>query len=153
MGRGITFECSKCGKRYYANTGIGFMFPEVYSKLTEDIINGKYGDYFKRSFESVKHVAVDAEYHLYKCRKCGHWKDESGMSLYAPNDGYRAEKDSYVMPHELKANYHIFRRYIHKCNECGSVMHKATKKELEGLFCPYCGGAPKEEKASYVLWD
>ena len=153
MGGGKQFECSKCGKRYYANIGIGFLFSEVYSKTVEDITNGKYGENFKRSFESVKHAAVDAEYHLYKCKKCDHWDTESGMSLYAPNEEDIVVRKSYVMPYELKSDYHIYKRYIHKCEKCSSVMHKATNKELEELKCPYCGGAPDERKKFHMCWD
>ncbi len=152
MGGGRGFECSKCGKRYHANTGIGFLFPEVYSELVEDISAGEYGDDFKKAFKSVKDAAVDAEKHVYKCRRCRYWESECGMSLYAPNDNIRVV-ESYVMPHELKEHYHIFKRYVHKCKECGSVMHKATDEEIEELKCPYCGGVPNESKRVHMCWD
>ena len=41
MGIGVEFKCSKCGKEYAADTGIGFLFPEVYKETITDVKNGK----------------------------------------------------------------------------------------------------------------
>ena len=86
MGNGIALKCSKCKKEYSINRGVGFSFPDVYKKTLKAIKKGKYGDKLKQLSQDTELVAVDAEDHVYLCRKCGHWIVEPGLSLYAPNN-------------------------------------------------------------------
>ncbi len=166
MGSGVGFKCSKCGKEYCANTGIGFLFPEVYKETLSDVKAGKYGEEWKKLALSEELVAVDAETYLYVCKKCGHWDVEPGLSLYAPNDVKKLKKKKYgektveqwgeapyVMSMDLEEDYHILKRRVHKCEKCGGVMHKATREEELNLPCPDCGGAPEKGQVNMIMWD
>ena len=163
MGR--SFTCSKCGKDYDVFWGIGFRFPQAYKELLEDIKDGKYGQEWKDLVLRGEHVAVDAEDDVYLCRKCGHWVAEPNLSLYVPNDPEaKMKKDetkeeeapSYVTSYELKEDYHLLKRRLHRCTECGGIMHRATAAEISRLRCPYCGGVPEEndnQNQGMILWD
>jgi DNA-directed RNA polymerase subunit RPC12/RpoP len=167
MGQGLSFKCSKCGKEYSASWGIGFFFPQVYKDLLDNVKKGKYGQEWKELSLSTEYVAVDAEEYVYICKKCGHWVVEPGLSLYAPNDVKTLKKKQYgiknveewgeppyVMSSDLQEDYHILKRKIHKCTKCSGTMHKAADKELNGLCCPDCGGAPDENAdVGIILWD
>lgn len=166
MGSGVGFKCSKCGKRYCANTGIGFRFPEFYKEILKDVKEGKYGEEWKSLSLSQELVAVDAELYLYVCKKCGHWEVEPGLSLYAPKDvnlikskqyGIKTVEEwgevPYVMSMDLEEDYQLLKRHVHKCGKCGGVMHKATKEEEGNLPCPDCGGAPEKGYAEIINWD
>lgn len=166
MGSGIGLKCSKCGKKYYANTGIGFLFPQVYRETLADVKSGKFGEEWKDLASSEELVAVDAEDYLYICGKCGHWVVEKGLSLYAPNDinalmkkkyGDKTVKDRgevpYAMSDDLEDDYHLLKEWIHKCPKCGKSMHVATWDEETSLHCPKCGGAPVDGYIDAVKWD
>ena len=147
MGSGKAYKCSKCGKKYYALTGIGFMFPTVYENVMDDIKNGKYGQERKELASKEKNVAVDAERHLYVCGKCHHWSTEYGLSLYT-----LSEPEDLPYMADIKGA-HILKRYTHKCEKCGAMMHKATKEEEISLPCPDCGGAPDMTYDNWICWD
>lgn len=163
MGSGVGFKCSKCGKRYHANTGIGFMFPTVYKEKLAEVKAGKYGQEWKDLALSEKLVAVDAELYLYMCKECGHWEVDYGLSLYAPNDPDEIAKEQFgektveewgEVPYVMDFDkYHILKRYIHKCEKCGGLMHKATREEENNLPCPDCGGSPEEGYLDIINWD
>ena len=166
MGQGVGFKCSKCGKEYGASTGIGFLFPEFYKETLQAVKNGDYGAEFAELANKEKYVAVDAELYLYACKKCKHWEVEPGLSLYAPNDAESLAKKQYgiknveewgevpyVMSFDLQTDYHILKRYTHKCTKCGGVMHKATNKESSNLPCPDCGGEPTKGFINIINWD
>lgn len=165
MGTGYGFKCSKCGKEYCADVGIGFLFPKVYKETLVDVKSGKYGEEWKSIALSEEFVAVDAESYLYAC-KCGYWEAVPGLSLYAPNDIEKLKKKKYgektveqwgevpyVMGLDLKQNYHLLKSRVHKCKKCGDVMHDATQEEKDNLQCPYCGGAPSKEDQELYRWD
>lgn len=166
MGYGFGFTCSKCGEQYCATCGVGFEFPQVYQELLKDIKNGKYGAEWQKLALSDETVAVDAERYLYVCSKCGCWAVESGHSLYVANDMDVAQKSrekrnwtvsraaAFVAPIELKEDYHLLKRRVHKCSGCGSRMHKATDIEAYNLKCPHCGSVPDENTVrSEIMWD
>jgi len=165
MGSGFEFKCSKCGKEYSIHTGVGFLYLRVYEETLKDVKEGKYGEEWKTLALSEEYVAVDAEDYLYVCKKCGHWKVEPGLSLYAPKNVAELKKREYgiktveewgavpyVMSCDFGDDYQILKRRIHKCDMCGGVMHKATESEECNLPCPYCGGAPEEDH-NIILWD
>ena len=166
MGRGIGLKCSKCGNEYSANTGIGFLYPQVYQKTLEDIKNGKYGKEWKDLALSEDLVAVDAESYLYICGECGHWDVEKGLSLYIPNDVNELMKKEYgdktvkqrgevpyVMSDDLRNDYHLLKGWDHKCPKCGASMHMATRSEETSIPCPACGAAPVEGYTDLIRWD
>ena len=150
MGDGINFVCSECGKEYSVSLGIGFNFPRDYRKCLLEVKKGKYGSEWKELYLNNQYVAVNADRHVYLCKKCGHWVVEEDLSLYIPNNLdvisikiKEMGKDYYVMDDELKEDYHLLKRRIHKCSNCGKVMHKANFEEIVNLKCPKCGGKPR----------
>lgn len=158
MGDGIKFMCSECGKEYSASWGIGFNFPRVYIKCLLAVKKGKYGSKWKELYLNNQYVAVNADTHVYLCKKCGYWVVEEDLSLYIPNNLdviskkiKERGKDYYVMEDELKNEYHLLKRRIHKCSNCGKVMHKANFEEIDKLKCPKCGGKPR--LFNFCFWD
>lgn len=135
MGRGLAYKCSKCGKEYSAFIGMGYMFPTEYCEVFHDMKNGKYGPDMQEAIEQPG-VNVDAVKHLYICKKCNNWTVDYGLSLYDAN------KDN-----------KIIKRYVHKCEKCGGVMHRASSAEKNSLPCPKCGGAPENGEAKIICWD
>ena len=166
MGVGYSFTCSKCGKQYDASWGSGYMFPVEYEEIMKAIRAGEYGTEWQKLEAENDYVVVDAEKHIYLCKKCHNWQSEPAMSLYVPRDleaikkKHRLESSeelkerSFVIPWEIKKEYRIFKRYVHVCKKCRGLMHKATKEELESLPCPECGSAPKEPGSNgMIYWD
>ena len=152
MGSGYGFVCKKCGNRYSVNTGIGFMFPDEYKKLVDKIKKGRYGEEWKQLFKSTPKAVVDAESELYICNGCGNWDVSPVASIYAPDKPDSAEKPvHYVMKSDLESDYHIVKRYYHKCGKCGKRMHRGTEREMISLPCPKCGG--KDTAADLIMWD
>ena len=152
MGQGVGFVCSKCKKEYGIGAGIGYNFPQVYKETLEDVKSGKYGEEFKKLALREDNVAVDAEIYLYICNKCGAWKTEKGLALYVPKDPEH-EAEPYVMGRGLNEHYRLLRKYIHLCDKCGGVMHKASYEEERSLRCPYCGGEPEQGNMKRMHWD
>lgn len=160
MGEGLDFVCAECGERYSVNWGSGFRFPDNYSKCIKKLKKGKYGLEWKELFLSNKYVAIDADNHIYLCKKCGHWEVEEGLSLYIPKNPEKISKKIkesgkifYVMDYELKSDYRLLKRRIHKCSKCGKIMHKANYEEELFLKCPKCGAIPRIENVSPIYWD
>ena len=160
MGNGLKFVCAECGEEYSVDYGIGFGFPRVYKKCIQALKKGKYGSEWKELFLSNKYAVIDAESYVYLCKKCGHWEVEEGLSLYVPKNPEKilkrikeAGKDFYVMSDELKYNYRLLKRRIHKCSKCGKVMHKANSEEEFFLKCPKCGTKPRLGNVFPVYWD
>ena len=152
MGQGVGFVCSRCKKEYGIGAGIGRNFPQVYKETLEGVKSGEYGEEFKKLAGAEGNVAVDAEIYLYLCNKCGAWKTEKGLALYVPKDPSQEAEDC-VMGRRLQEGYRLLRRYIHLCDKCGGVMHKASYEEERNLHCPYCGGAPEQGTMKRILWD
>ena len=153
MGRGKSYKCSKCGKEYSASWGCGYMFPLEYEELIKAIKKGKYGEEWKEVLLSDEYTVVDAETHVYLCRSCNHWTTAPGLSLYLPKDPSHAEKKACVIESDLKDDYKVLKRRIHRCEKCGSRMHRASNSELDKLPCPDCGGEPEEGSGGMILWD
>lgn len=153
MGSGRHYICSKCGKEYYANWGVGFMFPMVYEETAADIKAGKYGKEWQDTFINGKNVVVDAERHIYYCKMCGRWESAAGLSLYVPKNTDASVNLAHPWNINLDRRWKILKRYTHRCSKCGTIMHKATDTELSKLSCPDCGGAPKADYLGIVCWD
>ena len=146
MGTGYSFTCSKCKHRFSASWGIGFSFPQVYEDTVKKIKAGAYGSLWQDLMNTEKY--------------------EQCLSLYIPKDPehlkIKYQLDSveelnerpYILTAEIRAEYRILKRYIHKCDKCSGVMHRATEEEMNVLTCPKCGGEP--EKPGYmgmIMWD
>ena len=71
MGDGFKFKCTECGKEYWVSWGIGFNFPRDYIKCLLAVKKGKYGSEWKELYLNNQNVAVNADTHVYLCRKCG----------------------------------------------------------------------------------
>ena len=175
MGANVIYKCSKCGKKYWAQEGFGMLFPLVYEETLQKAKDGELGHQMQELALNTKNVAIDAELKVYYCGKCNHWESDTCYSLYAPNFdkpvpevvpsiwkeiGVKCEERlfdydaaEYVTEWELKNYYHLIRRYIHKCPKCKSRMHIATKKELDNLRCPDCGGEKDKEFVGFMNWD
>ncbi|MCR5596458.1 MAG: hypothetical protein K6G12_11460 [Lachnospiraceae bacterium] len=166
MGSGLQYRCSKCKKEYYVSWGTGFLFPQAYRKTIHDIKTGKYGAEWKDMICENKNSAINAEDYVYVCGKCGAWKTEPDLSIYVPKDtskpanelSGKGSKDNsgrrdYVTEWDLRESYRILKRRVHKCDNCGGVVHRALESELKALKCPYCGGEPEEGFGGDVLWD
>ena len=155
MGSGYTYRCSRCGKEYATQLGIGYMFSTFYKDQIDAIRNGLYGPEWQRLFQENDGVALDAENKAYVCNECGNWQVEIDGSLYVPNDDSYKNDSGYVMSFDLEEKYHLLKRKEHKCQKCGSVMREATDEELPMLPCPDCGGKPVENDpfAARILWD
>ncbi len=165
MGKGYSYVCSKCGKNFDVFLGIGMMFPVIYRRTIEEIKSGKYGEEWKKIFNSQPYTATNAHKYLYKCKNCGYWEESKELSLYVPNDlesfpktqfGIKTVEEwgyvPYVTEIELKYDYHLIKRYIHKCPKCGKTMNQATEKnEFLTLSCPDCGALAKRE--GELMWD
>ena len=82
----VWWRCSECGKEYSASWGIGFNFPRVYIKCLLAVKKGKYGSKWKELYLNNQYVAVNADTHVYLCKKCGYWVVEEDLSLYIPNN-------------------------------------------------------------------
>ena len=164
MGKGYFYKCKKCKKEYLAELGIGMSFPNVYREVMADVKSGKYGDEFSNIANSREYVVVDAGCEVYICEHCDKWYSEYVLNLYEPKNTDRISKKLYgnktveelgyipfVIPHILRANYRLLKRYVHHCPDCGKITHKASKKEILTLPCPYCKA--KNNETGELFWD
>lgn len=168
MGSGVSFKCKKCGEEYSAWSGIGFLFPKVYSDTLQSALNGEYGEEWKELLSSRKYIKIDAEKHIYLCKKCGNWKSEKGLSLYIPKDfefikqqvapglrkNYedRFESEHYEFNLDTHEFYDLLKEFTHTCDKCGETMEKQNNMDIDELKCPYCGEMNHRE-IGMLHWD
>ena len=166
MGIGYRFTCSVCGLQYHISFGLGFLFPQVYRDTVTEILEGLYGDTWKNTWIKYEgNIAVNAENYLFQCDQCGNWHQKKDMSLYRkkiklkPVDKsewfYRrkeSEKD-FVTERDLKKDYYLIERYVHKCEKCGEEMTRIDAKTYDGIemSCPMCG--KKNPVEMPYMWD
>ena len=160
VGYGYMYSCKKCGHGYSIHLGAGMLFSHVYRSTLEEIRSGRYGDQWKELILNGPQLVIDAEKHLYRCRDCGHWEVEPGLTIYAPSssstdgdEGGRAgERARILYPWSMdREKYHRAKVYIHKCPECGKRMKRARgRREMDPLPCPECG---TENFGEEILWD
>lgn len=164
MGSGYQFMSSKCNEIYGIYLGIGMLYPNVYEETVKDIKNGTFGKEWKQFYEDTENVAVDVENRIYICPDCGSWKQEKGLSLYAPNNEYALKdvkkgfpifygNDSIPAMFGHKPEYRLVKEYEHKCDKCGIKMREADNRELYGLPCPKCGASPDPDQIDIMDWD
>lgn len=158
MGYGYAYICKKCKKCYSIYLGIGMAFPIVYQEIVANIKFGNYGDEWRKFFNSVPYTVVDAEGYLYKCETCGNWEVAPSLDIYAPKNSYNEKTIEelnnipFVSKYKLKYDYHLFKRYIHKCSKCGTEMRKITDdSDFMNLNCPKCHTL--NEPNGFFNWD
>ena len=128
------------------------------------IASGKYGIKWKELIEGVKYAAIDAADVIYVCDRCNRWEQGTNITLYSSNDSNIISEEQYnafskqewdSVPFttnlDLRINYHVIKRYYHKCKVCGKRMHIASDDELLNLPCPKCG-SPNEVE-DILRWD
>ena len=64
MGSGYTYRCSRCGKEYATQLGIGYLFHVFYKDQIDAIRNGLYGPEWQRLFQENDGVALRNRYRL-----------------------------------------------------------------------------------------
>ena len=164
MGKGYAYRCKKCRNKYSVHLGVGMRYPSVYQEKLAEIARGVYGTELKDLINSTDYVAIDASRVIYICSSCNKWELGTDVTLYAPNDPESISKKQYgiktveewgyvpyVLDWELKRDYHVLKRYYHKCEKCGQFMHKASSEEEQNLQCPECG-EPNKAK-NIIMWD
>lgn len=178
MGSGFTFRCCNCGEEFCVYLGIGFAFPSEYKTVNEAVKAGNYGEKWQSIMNSADFIQADAERYFFHCGRCGHWEEDYGLSLYAPNDVGSLRKKQYgiktveewgYVPYavfsralisDTNPDYHQLKRRIHRCPECNRAMKKHTYNQLlqriynDDSFkikCPKCGD--KLEEIGAIRWD
>ena len=164
MGQGYSYTCKKCKCEYSVCPGIGMRYPSVYRDRLAEIAEGEYGPDWQELYNNTPFAAIDAARVVYVCDACDTWEYGTDISLYAPNDpdsipqkqyGIKTVAEwgyvPYVMKWDLKKEYHILKRYYHRCDKCGKRMHKASLTELQNLSCPECGS--KNHAEDFLCWD
>ena len=173
MGSGFRFECNNCGEEYSVLLGAGFAFSSEYEKVNDDVRRGEYGKEWQTIINSAEYIQADAESYFFHCGRCGCWKEDYGLSLYAPNDVESLKKEQYGIktveewghvPYAFFGNsnpdFHLLKRRIHKCPDCNKAMKKHTYKQLlERIYdddsfkikCPKCGNNLEVNGA--IRWD
>lgn len=150
MGVGSEFVCKNCGKEFVALGRCGVNYSQYYQQVVEEIKAGKYGKQWQETLNSRPTVVANVEEYIYICSSCNHWEVSPCLSLYAPRTGRLDESGDMenTVPYALTPNYHIIRRYYHKCPQCGRRMKRVS--EFSEIPCPRCGtmcqGVP-------LLWD
>ena len=138
MGIGYEFECSKCKYKYSVSLGMGMGYYKEYKRLLQYIKDGVYGNELQQAMKETPYAAINAERVLYICKDCGHWEVSYDVTLFAPNNPNSISKKqtdeewgecSYCNSMELKQEYHILKKYVHKCCKCGKTMHKMSDGE------------------------
>ena len=148
MGHFDMFHCDHCGYEDSIQYGIGMLFPQEYEKVMSAIKDGQYGDDMRDAAAETPGIAVDAGMHLYVCPACGTWMNDYGLTLYEPNQPDQQERP-YVMLYELRSDYHVRKRYLHKCPTCRKVMHRFV--EGDKVVCPQCHRPGRIEAGG--MWD
>ncbi|MDO5138764.1 MAG: hypothetical protein Q4D71_09960 [Oscillospiraceae bacterium] len=164
MGTGYSYNCIKCGHKYSVYPGIGAIYPHVYRKKLAEIAEGACGAEWKDLLEKTPYAAIDAETVIYICSSCNRWETGTDITLYAPDDPESISKKQYgiktveewgyvpyVTDWHLEKDYHVLKRYYHKCEKCGRRMHKASEAEMQNLPCPECG--EPNRSGGIIMWD
>lgn len=163
MGDGFDFTCKKCGKRNSAFLGIGMGMLREYESTVNEILDGTWGEEYKKIVEENQLAGPDVENELYICRACGQWKAEKNMNLYVPKDpeaiwdkqyGIMTVRERgrvpYLMRYDLEQDYRCVKIKRHIC-KCGKRMHKVSLDEIDTIPCQYCGTVNSVE--NHLCWD
>ena len=158
MGRGYSLQCRKCGYKFSANLGVGFMFPRAYQQKMEAGKAGKLGKEVRTFLEEHPDGALDCNIVVLQCTECGALESAPDLSMYVPGEDSPApssgnwsvacphEGTSYVAPWDLDS-YKLVGLYDHKCRKCKGKMKIIKEKEFEKLI----RGADFDNKPTKVL--
>ena len=149
MGCGRRFYCEKCGYDFQEFEGIGYLYPNEVRDAIKDGKAGKLGKEVKEFFNQYPNGTINCESAGYVCKKCGAMKNEAKYTLYAPKEGI-ADIPNFCMPQDLREWYTVYKRYSHKCDECGGSMKMLTADAKPK--CPRCGDILKNG-ISNICWD
>lgn len=162
MGRGYTKKCPKCGFEFHSWTGVGFLFPKVYTETVQKAKDGELGEELRNFFVEHKDGAINVENVTICCEKCGNLGCAMDLTMYVPNGkkqdkiahgrwsvAFEFEGADYVSPTDLDEYFVEYAKYPHKCDKCGGAMR--VLKEDEEIVCPEC----KEplETVDIIMWD
>jgi hypothetical protein len=149
MGSGRRFYCEKCGYDFLEFNGIGFLYPNELREAIKDGKEGKLGKEVKEFFKMYPNGTLNYELATYICKGCGIMKNEAKYTMYAPKEGI-TDLPNFCMPHELREWYTVYKRFPHKCNECGGSMKMLTANAKPK--CPRCGNILKTG-INDICWD
>ena len=166
MGDGGEYRCPKCGYRFVANLGVGFMFPSVYAKIVAKMKKGELGEEAKQFFMDHPDGAVNAENVLAVCEECGSYEVVPELSLYIPKTGYvhkrhgREDLDEemariidYVTQWELEEHYDKIGQLEQRCRSCDGKLKilGGETYDCQDLTCPCCGETMVMD--GIMFWD
>ena len=149
MGYGRRFYCLKCGYNFEEISGVGYMYPMIVEDVKEDGKNGKLGPMVKEFLDRYPDGTLNCEMAGFVCKECGAMKNDYKYTMYKPKEGIK-EFPPYCMPDEFRRFYTLYRRYPHKCDECGGDMKMLTVNAKPK--CPRCGGMLGVGISS-ICWD
>ncbi len=74
MGTGHSYRC-KCRKtNKHIKVGIGMMYPLICDNIRQCVLDGEYGERWKKFLEDNPDGAFDCERLVYKCSACDYWE-------------------------------------------------------------------------------
>lgn len=151
MGTGHSYKCKCREKDKHINVGSGMMYPRVCGRVHQNMLDGEYGDTWKRFLEEHPGGAFDCEREVYKCSACDYWELDYRNNYYMTSDGTPVRHNYVTWFDVYYYKYKCVRRFRHICPECGKPMHIANLKK-EVLLCKDCK-APMEFTLDTIDWD
>ena len=169
MGKGYKYHCPKCGYKFSAYIGTGFLFPQEYAENVEKAKAGKFGAKLKKLFADHPDAALDIEPVVMRCNDCGRYYTRARMDGYLPKEkaegkpkedhgrwsvAFPFEGTDYVTSSDLEESYRKVLPHNYKCRYCHGHLSEVPKDDLLSLgkmVCPKCGEALEPEKM--ILWD
>ena len=92
MGIGHSIKCYNCGKAGDIYCDLGMGYPEDCEEVYEKAKNGELGDTWKSCVTEYPFGAFDCILEVYKCVKCGFWKNDSRKNYYISTDAKRLRR-------------------------------------------------------------
>ena len=149
MGYGRRYYCEKCFYDFEEYGGIGYAYPMVVNDAKDEGKEGKLGPEVKAFLDLYPDGVLNCEMVSLVCKECGAMKNDCKYSMYKPKEGIK-KFPVCCLPHELSQYYSFYKRYPHKCNECGGDMKMLAANAMPK--CPRCGEVLKVG-VSEICWD
>ena len=154
MSKGYMFKCEKCGYKFTAAFGVGFLYPKVYQETRTAALNGELGKEIQKFLQENPDGEIDSSKVLGRCTQCGHYEIVKDLTMYLPNENFPEREIQFPVSWELQDYYKIFAKYHHECENCGGELEifKATDLRNNGILkCPHCRESLILKKFGY--WD
>lgn len=169
MGEGYGFHCPKCGYKFSANIGTGFLFPQEYAENVEKAKAGKFGSELKKLFAEHPDAALDIEPVVMRCDDCGRYYQRMRLDAYLPLDkaenskkkeggrwsvAFPFEGADYITSSDLEEPYRKVLPHHYKCRYCHGHLSEVPEDDLLSpgkMVCPKCREAL--ELGKIVKWD